>query len=71
MQSPLEVNLQQTYESAPVIHEDEFFDLFAIDWSFHDKNVIVEQLMIQMQTVGFCLIKNVPGFDEDEIIPAL
>jgi hypothetical protein len=29
LQNPLEVNVQQTYENAPVVDEDEFFDLFA------------------------------------------
>jgi hypothetical protein len=29
----LEVDLQQTYESAPVVDEDDYFDLFAINWS--------------------------------------
>jgi hypothetical protein len=42
LQSPLEVNVQQTYESAPVVDEDEFFDLFAIDCSCQDKNLIFE-----------------------------
>ena len=27
--------------------------------------------MEQMKTVGFCLIKNVPGHDEDENISAI
>ena len=42
LQNPLEVNVQQTYESAPVVDEDDFFDLFAIDWSCQEKNIIVE-----------------------------
>jgi len=32
LKDPLEVNLQQTYESAPIADEDNYFDLFAIDW---------------------------------------
>ena len=27
--------------------------------------------MDQMKTVGFCLIKNVPGHNEDEVLPAI
>lgn len=46
LKAPLEVDLQQTYESAPVVDEDDYFDLFAINWSCQDKNVIVEQLML-------------------------
>lgn len=36
-----------------------------------DKAQIVKQLMAQMSTVGFCLLTNVPGHNEDELLEAI
>lgn len=31
------------------------------------KNELIKQLIEQMEGVGFCILKNVPGFDENEL----
>ena len=36
-----------------------------------DEQRIGEELMEQMQTLGFCLITGVPGFDEDVLLDAI
>lgn len=46
-------------------------NLFAIDMQKTDKAQIVKQLMNQMSTVGFCLVTNVPGYDESELLEAI
>ena len=45
--------------------------LVAIDMSDTDKSQIVKQLMAQMSTVGFCLVTNVPGHNEEELLEAI
>jgi hypothetical protein len=45
-------------------------ELFAIDMAQDDKSNIVKQLMKQMSTVGFCLVTNVQGHDEAELLKA-
>ena len=47
------------------------FELFAIDMSQHDKSQIVKQLMVQMSNVGFCLLTNVPGHNEEKLLAAI
>jgi len=32
-----------------------------------EENTIVEQLIIQMKSLGFLVLKNVPDFDEVEL----
>ena len=36
--------------------------------SSKDVSMIAKQLTHQMSTVGFCLLTNVPGHDEDELL---
>lgn len=31
------------------------------------KNELTKQLIEQMEGVGFCVLKNVPGFDEEDL----
>ena len=47
------------------------FELFAIDMSQTDKTTIVKQLMSQMSNVGFCLLTNVPNFNEEKLGAAI
>jgi len=43
--------------------------LTVIDMSLYEsnKNELTKQLIDQMEGVGFCILKNVPGFDEDDL----
>ena len=47
------------------------FELAAIDMCQTDKAVVAKQLMQQMQKVGFCLLTNVPGYDEEKLFSAI
>ena len=46
-------------------------ELFPIDMKNSDQKQIVIQLMAQMTTVGFCLITNVEGHDEESLHSAI
>ena len=45
--------------------------LVAIDMSQTDKSQIVKQLRAQLSTIGFCLVTNVPGHNEEELLEAI
>ena len=44
------------------------YDLYPIDVQNTGENQIIAQLMEQMSTIGFCLITNVEGFDEEKLL---
>ena len=46
-------------------------DLVAIDFSEKDDKKLTKQLMDQMTSVGFCFIKNVPGYNEQKLLKAI
>ena len=46
-------------------------ELVAVDFSEKSDKKVSKQLMKQMTTVGFCLITNVPGHDEDKLLEAI
>ena len=50
--------------------EEMLHSLKAIDYQGKDEKKAVKQVMEQMSTVGFCLIANIPGFDEDDLLKA-
>ena len=45
--------------------------LYPIDMSNTNEAELVKQLMKQMTTVGFCLITNVPGHNEESLMKAI
>lgn len=51
--------------------EELLHSLQAIDYQNKNEKQAVKQLMEQMSTVGFCLIENIPGFDEDDLLKAV
>ena len=51
------------------VHEDT--SLFAIDMGNISDDELVEQLMFQMSNIGFCLLTNVPGHNEEEMLEAI
>ena len=52
------------------MQQDKLHNLFAIDMGNENKDEITEQLMHQMSTVGFCLVKNIRNYDEKALFDA-
>ena len=46
-------------------------ELFPIDMNEKNDKVLVKQLMQQMSGVGFCLLTNVEGHDEETLLKAI
>ena len=53
-----------------VVKEEDLVDLQAIDMSLPESEVI-PQLIQNLRTIGFFTLKNVEGFDEDELFRAV
>lgn len=48
--------------------QSQLVELPAIDMSEPDEQIIVNQIMVMSSTLGFFHLKNVPGFDEQELL---
>ena len=46
-------------------------ELYAVDMQMEDQDKLVKELMNQMEGIGFCLVTNVPGHDEDGLLTAI
>lgn len=69
-QEQLDLKLGGMLQETGDYQELEDFELHAIDLKESDTSLVVKQLMQQMKTVGFCLISNMPGHDEQRLFEA-
>ena len=64
-------NLNQYDKSLNLLTADcaDLHSLTVIDMSLYESNKkeLTKHLIDQMEWVGFCILKNVPGFDEDDL----
>ena len=63
-------DVKRTIHEQSVIREEDMIELESIDMNLPEDEII-PKLMENLQTVGFFVLTNVPGFDEDALLKAI
>jgi predicted Fe-Mo cluster-binding NifX family protein len=62
---------QAKSKKVKALRTKKFSGLIALDMSSPDKKLLTDLFIDQMKTVGFILLKNVKGYDENKLLKAI